>query len=529
MKKIFTIILAAAVAALSFGGCDFEEMDDLRDKVDDMDGRLTALEEKVDKLNRDLDALGVIVRALENGYTITDYIETAEGCTITFSDGHTVTIKNGADGTDAPFIGVQQDADGVYYWTLTTGGQATWLLDGNGNKMRVTGATPEIGIDGDGYWTLDGVRIKDSSGNDVKAAGSDGDSFFKSVTDNGDSVTIVLADGTEIVLPKSAPFSFVIEGASGILAFSYGDTRTLNVTAVGVAGHAISKPDGWKASYTDDKLSITAPDSGNTFADSEGEVAVLAVSATGAGIIAKVSVKIEALTLHTITFDEPYFAPFVAATYAPGVYGTWESPFDESYIWTDATTQLATGFAMYPWIVSSYNSNSLDTGSYAWYTHDLYVYNPVNADSMTGGGHNGSDNFLIGFGYQDLVYDYGDWRPVFNFADGRPRMIKSVRVNSTNYFLGTVAEGNGLSPALAPGEDVTLVATGFDAAGNKISETTMPYATYEKVTSEWTEWDLTALGEVVSIKINMIGGPDNGYGFSLPAYYAIDDITVVLP
>jgi len=26
----------------------------------------------------------------------------------------------------------------------------------------------------------------------------------------------------------------------------------------------------------------------------------------------------------------------------------------------------------------------------------------------------------------------------------------------------------------------------------------------------------------------MTGGPDNGYGFSMPAYYALDDITIEL-
>ena len=54
----------------------------------------------------------------------------------------------------------------------------------------------------------------------------------------------------------------------------------------------------------------------------------------------------------------------------------------------------------------------------------------------------------------------------------------------------------------------------------------MQYASYEKVTSEWTEWDLSGLGKVVSVKMNITGGTDNDWGFSLPAYYALDDITI---
>lgn len=40
--------------------------------------------------------------------------------------------------------------------------------------------------------------------------------------------------------------------------------------------------------------------------------------------------------------------------------------------------------------------------------------------------------------------------------------------------------------------------------------------------------DLSSLGKVAKVRFNMTGGPDNGYGFSMPAYYALDDITIEL-
>ena len=48
--------------------------------------------------------------------------------------------QDGLDGTNGkdghtPVIGVRQDEDGVYYWTLN----GEWLLDEEGNKIRVTG------------------------------------------------------------------------------------------------------------------------------------------------------------------------------------------------------------------------------------------------------------------------------------------------------------------------------------------------------------------------------------------------------
>lgn len=53
---------------------------------------------------------------------------------------------------------------------------------------------------------------------------------------------------------------------------------------------------------------------------------------------------------------------------------------------------------------------------------------------MTGGGCNGSVNFLTTFGYLDLDFPYGDGRPILKFADGKARTVKSIHVNSTCYF-----------------------------------------------------------------------------------------------
>lgn len=245
--------------------------------------------------------------------------------------------------------------------------------------------------------------------------------------------------------------------------------------------------------------------------------------------------------LHTITFEGEYWEPFVAANYNGGTYtnvvhGNYTYP-----LWVDATTQLTTDYPTwfnddrsnsigfdYPWILSSYNTNNISP-ALGWYLTDLYIYNPDNADATTGGGRNGSNNFLVAFGYMENgPFSLGDYRPVFKFADGKARTIKSIYINSTIYFLSVVAEGNGLSPALAPGESVWWDATGIDADGNEIGTIRRTFASYELVIKEWTEWDLSELGPIVALKLNQGGETDNGYGYSLPAYYAIDDITVVL-
>lgn len=232
---------------------------------------------------------------------------------------------------------------------------------------------------------------------------------------------------------------------------------------------------------------------------------------------------------YTITFEGDDWSPLVVANYNGGkaMSVVYE---DKAYTWTDQTTQLTSpcpeGWG-YPFMVSSYNSKDIE--KFNTYELDLYLYNARNEDATTGGGHDGSDNFLIGYGNYDEAHpDYGDSRPIFAFADGVARTIQSCYINSTCYFLSVAAKGNALAPALEEGQDVLIHATGYDAAGKETGTVTMTFASKDKLIKEWTKWDLSSLGKVAKVRFNMTGGPDNGYGFSMPAYYALDDITIEL-
>lgn len=90
----------------------------------------------------------------------------------------------GAAGKDAPVVGVREDADGVYYWTMTVGGTTDWIMGSDGGKLPVSGAdgkdgaagaagqTPRLGVL-DGFWTVDygdgkgAVFMLDNDGNKV--------------------------------------------------------------------------------------------------------------------------------------------------------------------------------------------------------------------------------------------------------------------------------------------------------------------------------------------------------------------------
>ena len=170
-------------------------------------------------------------------------------------------------------------------------------------------------------------------------------------------------------------------------------------------------------------------------------------------------------------------------------------------------------------MVSSYNSKDIE--KFNSYELDLYLYNARNEDATTGGGHDGSDNFLIGYGNYDEAHpDYGDSRPISlrrRCGAYDPELLYQFDL----LFLSVAAKGNALAPALEEGQDVLIHATGYDAAGKETGTVTMTFASKDKLIKEWTKWDLSSLGKVAKVRFNMTGGPDNGYGFSMPAYYAL--------
>lgn len=533
MKKLFTL-LAIALLGVSAWSCSYDD-DDLWKAVDDLDSRMEAMEQAMKSANTDIDALRKLVDALQNNVTVTSVVKNNDGYTITFSNGETATITDGKNGIDAPAVSVKKDDDGLYYWTL--GGEFI-LVDGEkikaqgedgapgasavAPKLRIDTQTKEweMSVDGGKTWTKMGV----------KAEGKDGDSMFESVdtASNPGFAVFTLADGGKIEIPMQGALSIAISAKNGI--FVYDEKQTFTIESKGVERMTWTKPDGWKVSVEGNALTVVAPAKANSYAETEGVIALIGM-AGNFSCMAELQVSAADTHSYTVTFEGSDWAEWVACNYAPGKYSTTQLGSSDDYAWVDETTQLTTGrptgfISGYPWFVCSYNSNSLDQSKYGGYLYDLYVYNPDGTeDSMTGGGCNGSDNFLTTFGYLDFDFSYyGDGRPILKFADGKARTVKSIHVNSTCYFYSVAMSGNGLSPALT--KDVTYYATGYDADDKEIKTITMTFATPEAVTKEWTKWDLSELGEIVSLRLNQAGGADNGYGYSLPAYYAVDDITV---
>lgn len=199
-------ILFAAFAACLLAGCD---NDDLEKRVDSLENRLEIVEKTLTEINSGISSLQSIVEALQNGKSVSNVEETATGYVITFSDGSNITLKHGQDGTNgqnatAPVIGMAE-SEGAYYWTVTIDGE-TQFMENNGKKVPVTGHTPKMGVDKDGYWTVDTgngpEQVKDEEGNPIPARTGATGSFISDVVYTDKSIKFIFSDGTTITLPK---------------------------------------------------------------------------------------------------------------------------------------------------------------------------------------------------------------------------------------------------------------------------------------------------------------------------------------
>ena len=270
MKKLSLLLLTLTVCF--FTACH----KDIWAELENLDQRVTKLEELCKEMNTNITSLQTIVSVLQSNDFITGIVEIKKngeviGYTITFGKHDPITIyhgqdgKDGADGKDgqdgqngsanAPVIGVAQDTDGVYYWTLN----GEWLLDDDGNKLPVSGKdgqdgtngsngqdgadgkdgqdgedgkdgidgqdgkdgiTPQLKIE-EGYWYISydngatWTQLGKATGEDGKDGqngsngtngkdGQDGDSMFQSVTQDDDYVYFTLADGTVIKIAKGS-------------------------------------------------------------------------------------------------------------------------------------------------------------------------------------------------------------------------------------------------------------------------------------------------------------------------------------
>ncbi len=319
------------------GGCS-DEYDDsaLSGRVDNLENRVAKLEELCRQMNTNISSLQTIVTALQANDYITSCTPLMEngtqiGYTLTFAKSGSIVIyhgqngkdgANGADGKDGvdgkdgqdghtPVIGVRQDADGIYYWTL----DGEWLLDSAGNKIKAEGRDGKDGADGqpgqdgqpgadgkdgengqdgtdgqpgadgkngitpqfkieEGYWYISynngasWTQLGKATGENGAdgANGADGKSFFQNVTQDGDYVYLTLSTGEQIAVPKHRPLSIAFDKTDEICVQA-NQTYSIGYTLTGADDQTVVKAlaqDGFRAvvkktGNTSGTIEITTP------------------------------------------------------------------------------------------------------------------------------------------------------------------------------------------------------------------------------------------------------------------------------
>lgn len=236
MKKIFLLL---CVVASVMTGCNNDDIDELRDKTNQLEERVKALEDMQKTLWDNIQALQAIINDASFDYvTGVTALADGSGYQLTFKRSSPIVIKHGKQGEqgNVPNIGAKQDTDGEYYWTL----DGEFLLAEDGSKLLVRGEKGETGPMGPAGVTLpDGstnympmVRINpdtliweisvDGGANwnstGVSASGG-GDSIFAADgvdTSDPDKVVLTLKDGTQISLPRYKAIKIGTDEEGGI-------------------------------------------------------------------------------------------------------------------------------------------------------------------------------------------------------------------------------------------------------------------------------------------------------------------------
>ena len=339
--------LSVAAVALALAACDDYDDTALWNQVNDNTSRIEALEQWQDEVNNNIAALQQLLNTNDMITSVTPVTLGGEvtGYTIAFLHSDPITIyhgekgdkgdkgdqgeqgeqgiqgepgKDGADGADGsdgkdgytPQIGLTQQTDGNWYWTLDD----ELMLDPNGDPIRANGDKGEQGDDGDKgetgatgqpgtpaptpqvklgntitsgtietdngtkdpaawYLSVDNgktwYRISGDKG-DTGATGNPGqpgDSFFTKapeVDKAAGTVTFYLEGGESFTLPLYQGISISFTGIADLnQPIGIGDdgTKEIPYTVKGITNvkvTALPTADGWSATVSDETITVTA-------------------------------------------------------------------------------------------------------------------------------------------------------------------------------------------------------------------------------------------------------------------------------
>lgn len=265
----------------TFSGCEYDDTD-VQDRLGNLENKVTEIEALVKSLNTEIETLQALI---EGKLFITDVTENADGKGYTLSlisDAGTVStivIEDGEDGQKGddgatPDLGVKQDTDGKYYWTID--GE---FIVVEGKKMPVSGedgVTPEFKVEnstlyvsyGDGKWEPCGPLFDLGALSLIKGI---------SLSEDGRYVHLTLIDDSVVTFELYKGFGIAFETTSDFL--TPGQSVDVPFVLTGADENTVVEAiaqGNWKAEVTLEgttggKVTVTAPEDSVT-----GRVIVLA-------------------------------------------------------------------------------------------------------------------------------------------------------------------------------------------------------------------------------------------------------------
>ncbi len=195
MKKFISISLSIYIC-LFWGSCSsynderiWQDINNIEQTIEDYESLTRTLTEQMLSLSEVLNSsfITLISQDADGNYVIS-YSEDG-------GETHTVTLATQDKITKLPIITAKQDTDGNLYWAQTTdkGKSYTFILNDEGAKFPVGGTMPDVRIDENGYWNINGGTTG------VLANDLSNLLFQSAYVDNktGEAV-FVLADGQEL-------------------------------------------------------------------------------------------------------------------------------------------------------------------------------------------------------------------------------------------------------------------------------------------------------------------------------------------
>lgn len=233
MKRFLYILLLTAITFAA--GCSDYDDSQLSGRIDGFKERIAKLQGRIASLNSQLADLS----ELTSGNVITAMAQDSEGnYVITYKDNKneekSVVLATTDQMLNVPLLGVELDAEsGLYYWTVTVDGETSPLSGNDGERVPVSGHTPVVSVDAQGFWTVNGERLNDASGRPIEA--NDGEScLFKSIErDANGNLSLTLGNGEVVTLPIQQVLNLTLSTAINTTVVDISAPMTVKYTLHG--------------------------------------------------------------------------------------------------------------------------------------------------------------------------------------------------------------------------------------------------------------------------------------------------------